>query len=99
MVEASNPILCDKIKYWEDKSFAQRLINPPPIPKLLFKNEIIPRFDIPDPSQINEMEIDPNQIDFLSDSSNEDEDLLPDIFQDDDENEDLLDNPPKEGHN
>jgi len=57
---------------------------------LLFKNELIPKFDIPDPEKMEGLEIDPNQIDFLNDTLLEDDDLLPDIFNDDAGEDDLM---------
>ena len=90
LVEASNPVLGDKIRYWEDPSFTERLTNPPKVPNLLFKNEIIPKFNIPDASNISQETIDPNQIDFLNDAFDEGYDLVPDIFNDDEKDDDLL---------
>lgn len=95
LVEASNPVLGDKIKYWEDRSFNERLQEPPTVPNLQFKNEIIPKFDIPDSANMREDIVDPNQIDFLNDTLQDDDDLLPYIFNDDEKEEDeLLNQPP-----
>lgn len=96
LVEASKPIKCQKIQYWKDKAFTSRLMDAPEIPSLAFKDETIPKFDIPDPNDLSQDAIDPNQGDFLIEASNDEDDLMPDIFDDDsNENEDLYQPPNK----
>lgn len=90
-VESSNPIKATKFDYRDEKAFQSRLLPPPPVPDLDFKDENIPKFNIPNPANANGETIDPNQIDFLNDATTEEDDLLPDIFNDDEkEDDDLL---------
>lgn len=63
LVEAARPIRCNKIEYFKDKNLKQREIPPPEVPFLKIKDQIIPHFDIPDPSLIkaDKDRTDPNQ--------------------------------------
>ena len=89
LVEASKPIKCSKIEYWKDQAFTRRVMDAPKIPSLTFKDEHIPKFDIPDPNDSRKDTIDPNQGDFLNEDSEEKNNLMPDIFKEDDKNKDI----------
>ena len=95
LVEASKPIKCNKIEYWKDKSFTRRIMDAPKIPPLTFKDENIPKFDIPDPNDSNKDVIDPNQGDFLKETPNEEDNLIPDVFKEEDDSSDLYQPPNK----
>ncbi len=96
LVESSKPIKCNKIQYWTDTAFTQRLMDAPTVPLLAFKDENIPKFDIPDPNDSKKDTTDPNQGDFLNDASEDNDHLMPDIFKkEEDASEDLYQPPNK----
>lgn len=80
LVEASPPVHCNKIRYYEDKSFKDRYIPAPEVPKLSITDHDIPPFDIPVPE--SDMPKgptpDPNQSNLFSDHY-EDDDFSDDI--------------------
>ena len=70
---------------------ANAAVTLPPLPDLDFRDEAVPKFNIPNPANAKGEAIDPNQIDFLNETATEEDDLLPDIFNDDEkEDDDLL---------
>ena len=95
LVEASKPIKCSKIEYWKDKAFTGRVMDAPKIPSLTFKDEHIPKFDIPDPNDSSKDTIDPNQRDFLNEDSMDIDNLMPDVFKEADDSDDLYQPPNK----
>ena len=64
-----NPVLFDKIKYYKDKNFKNRIKNPPIIEPLPHKIYDIPKFDTEELNEIKP-EIDPNQTSIFETSNN-----------------------------
>jgi type IV secretion system protein VirD4 len=82
LVEASPPIHCNKIRYYEDKNFKDRHIPAPEVPLLIIKHEAIPEFSIPSEEYTKAPAIDPNQTDMFS--GNLENDDFSDAIQDSD---------------
>jgi type IV secretory pathway TraG/TraD family ATPase VirD4 len=61
IAESSYPVLANKIRYYKEKAFKDRLLPPPAVPALRPKEESIPDFDIPETHITGKPEIDPNQ--------------------------------------
>lgn len=65
ITEASYPVRAKKITYYKDAGFLKRMLPPPPVPKLLIEDHLIPEFDIPKDGERQKQEVDPNQMDIF----------------------------------
>lgn len=65
ITEASYPVRAKKITYYKDAGFQKRMLPPPPVPKLLIEDHLIPEFDIPKDGERQKQEVDPNQMDIF----------------------------------
>ena len=83
LVEASPPIHCNKIRYYEDKNFKDRHIPAPEVPLLTIKHEAIPEFNIPPEEYTKAPAVDPNQTNMFSG------DIENDDFSDDIQDSDI----------
>lgn len=82
LVEASPPIHCNKIRYYEDKNFKDKYLPAPEVPLLTIKHEAIPEFDIASEEYTKKPTIDPNQTNMFSENL-EHEDFSSDIQDND----------------
>ncbi len=65
ITESSYPVRARKIVYFKDKNFRNRILPPPEIPKLEIVENVMPHFDLPNESQAQKSEPDPNQYEML----------------------------------
>ena len=62
---------------------------------MCIRDRHIPKFDIPDPNDSRKDTIDPNQGDFLNEAPMDIDNLMPDVFKEADDSDDLYQPPNK----